>query len=220
MARLEPLEARRLLATLVPDLQWGDDGFLARRNSQGLIGVTPSGIFVSDTLFDGPDYRGDIRRYDLHGDLATNYGRVSKNASLKPAADGRLYIATTKTGVVTLQRVNPDGTDDRSFGDGGSVTISLDDKTVNDTTVQAITLTPDGAVYVGLNYVRELYDKNGAFRARRPVAAVYKLDRRRRVDASFAGRGRMEYVAGGTLDFVWSAVTNDGRVTFASGQSD
>lgn len=219
MSRIESLETRRLLAALVPDVAWGDDGFVSRAQDQNLIGVAASGIYAStpaSARVDNNALQGHIRRYDLSGKLSVDYGKFAEFFSADVDTNGRLYVSTSDRDQVTVRRFTASGKIDRTFATRGTLTLSLDDADINgNANFRGVTPSPDGGLYLAFSYTQTRYDKRGEVSSVKDLADVYKIDRRGRIDRRYADNGRKQ-----TDHADWIAVTPDGRATFASIDND
>ena len=221
MSRIEGLENRRLLAALVPDVTWADDGYLTQATDQGLIASNGFGLFASTSVYGTKGQATHVRRYDADGTVAFDYGNIAGDVDTRVDTSGRLYAATAKEDQVTLTRYGASGKVDRAFGGRGTVAFSLNDPgAVLDAHLSDVTLTPDGSAYIAFTHLGTIYNHAGHASRAVEVVDVYKFDRFGRVDRTFGDRGRIDYKSVGSDDFTWSGVTTDGRITFASGDYD
>jgi len=111
------------------DSSWADHGYLQLGKSISSASVTSNGIYV----FDSGPFAYDIRRFKLDGTPDRSFGgdgtadRPGGSSAFTALADGKLLYArdvgASGKNAYVMQRLNADGSQDKSFGTRGSVSL-------------------------------------------------------------------------------------------------
>src|SRR5688572_1254257 len=212
----EPLESRRLLASMDVDLTFGEGG-IAGFNETPVIANFYVVRQLSDGRIIGAGFQGSgptVARFHANGSLDTTFGggdgqietsRNSGNTSVfgvdgATGPDGKVVLLHKRVGALEeahVDRVNADGSIDTAFGTNGLVIIPEAD-------ARAVAVQADGKVLV--LYVDSTIDDD--------VPRLIRLNVNGSVDTTF----RNGVAATGPLGNLDVTVASNGRIYFVGDQ--